>query len=247
MADFYVNIFGTTHWGGSITPPKGSIMFNLHVLRVESDITPINFDMFIEFFAYPFNSMVNPSTPNLGTTIIAGGGSQPLLTNRREVNQPQIIHIDQMTPTIGNPTTPFNCTGFNPIVPAPIPPLSQVCPAGQLSLSNCPNPSDFRLFSHPFQLKTNISSSSGTFDPAWSNVTDSNDTFDCYEKKFLKLPIKITIIADGCRYESKSAISKIYMKYDVSNGTTNDLYGNAFCNWNPNYYPLGEFDKILVN
>ena len=50
MADFKVNIFGTTHYNNGITPPNGYRLFNLHILQVESDISVTNFDMFLKVY-----------------------------------------------------------------------------------------------------------------------------------------------------------------------------------------------------
>jgi hypothetical protein len=50
MANFNVNIFGTTHRGSGITPPKGYVLFNLHILQLESDISVCSYDMFFILF-----------------------------------------------------------------------------------------------------------------------------------------------------------------------------------------------------
>jgi len=240
MANFNVNIFGTVHRGGSTTPPNGSVIFNLHVLQVEADVTPINFDMFIEFYAFPFNSL------GFGTQIIAGGGSQPQLSNRKSVGQPQVIHIDQLTPGIGVPIYLSNCSPYvNPISQPgyPIPP----CANGQNPfLPSCPTPSDFRLFSHPFQVKTNLSPGSVNFDINWSDIKSNFGTTSLITANFYLLPVDITIIADGCRYEKSQAQVRIYSDYFVD-GAGVGFWGQPYCWLNPNEYPLGEFDKILVN
>ncbi len=239
MANFFVNIFGTSHLGGSVTPPQGFRIFNLHILQVESDITVVNFDMFIEFFAFPFNTL------GYGTNIIAGGNGQPILTNRKSVNQPQVIHIDQMTPNIGVSPYLANCTGL-PIIP---PPKIPSCPLGidpLLVTIPCPNPSDYRLFSHPFQVKTIITPSSGQFDSNWSDIKSNDNTNSVYSKFFL-LPAKILIIADGCRYENNEVNIRILNNYYAKPGNSFNLYGSVDCSINPNYYPIGYDDKILVN
>lgn len=241
MANFYVNMFGTVHRGGTNTPPNGSVLFNLHVLQVESDITPTNFDMFIEFYAFPFNSL------GYGTQVIAGGGSQPLLTNRKLVEQPQVIHIDQMTPGIGVPIYLSNCSIYSNPIPEPGFPIPS-CVGGQNPfLPSCPSPSDFRLFSHPFQVKTNLSPGVSTFDTKWSDIKGGDGTISCITPNLFKLPVKIIIIADGCRYENNNAEVRIQRDYFVDSTAWNGFWGQAFCWFNPNYYPLGEFDKILVN
>jgi hypothetical protein len=193
--------------------------------------------MFIEFYAFPFNTL------GYGTNVIAGGGVQPLLTDRKLVSQPQVIHIDQTTPGIGGPIYVSNCTGLSTIVEPgfPIPP----CTGGQPPLPSCPSPSDFRLFSHPFQVKTNLTAGN-IFDTKWSDILAESGKNDVLTNTY-KLPVKILIIADGCRYENNDATIRICMDYFVDNGILNNLYGNAYCWWNQNFYPLGYFDKILVN
>jgi hypothetical protein len=244
MANFNVNIFGTTHRGSGITPPKGYVLFNLHILQVESDISVGSFDMFLEFYTFPFNTIGNI---NQGTTIVAGGTNQPLLTNRKLVNQPQIVHLDQMQPTY-TPLQLVNCSGLSTIVEPgfPTPP----CIGGQdpfIATLTCPPPGDYRLYSNTFQFKTNLSSSSGTIDTNWSDVTDSAGGNNAFEKSFYLLPVKILIIADGCRYENNEAKVRIYSTYFVENLSSADLYGNVECWLNPNYKMLGYDDKILVD
>lgn len=239
MANFYVNIFGTVHRGGSITPPNGSILFNLHVLQVESDITPVNFDMFIEFYAFPFNSL------GFGTIINAGGFSQPLLTNRKLVNQPQVIHLDTMTPNVGSPIPLYNCTGLSTIVEPnfPTPPCN---PSQNQSLPSCPTPSDFRLFSHPFQVKTILEAGNNRFDTNWSDIKSENGSTSILTQNLYKLPVKIIILADGCRYEKNEAEVRIFKDYFVD-GAGVGLWGQSYCWLNPTQLPLGNDDKILVN
>lgn len=237
MAYFNVNIFGTTHYPGSTTPPNGSIRFNLHVLQVESDLTPTNFDMFIEFYAFPFNSL------GVGTVVNALNNQQ-LLSDRYLVNQPQVIHIDQLVPNIGSPIYLANCSPTTIVEPGfPIPP----CSPPQLTLPSCPSPSDYRLFSHPFQVKTKLLPGNSTFDTNWSDIKNSSGGNNILtEGNIYLLPIKIVIISDGCRYEKTDNV-RIYNNYIIDNPDGTDrINGSPFCWRNPNYYPLGEFDKILV-
>jgi hypothetical protein len=242
MADFKVNIFGTTHYNNGITPPNGYRLFNLHILQVESDISVTNFDMFLEFYAFPFNTIGN------GTIVVAGGGTQPHLTNRKLVNQPQIIHIDQMTPTIGTPLQVVNCTGLATITEPgyPTPPCS---PGQDPSIATilCPSPSDYRLYSNTFQFKTILNPSNPIIDSNWSDATNRNGGNSALESVFFLLPVKIIIIADGCRYENNEGKIRIYAQYEFEYGSSVNLYGSPYCWKNPNYYPLGYDDKILVN
>jgi len=244
MANFNVNIFGTTHNGSVTTPPNGYVLFNLHILQVEADISVGSFDMFLEFFAFPFNTIGDNSK---GTSISAGGLNQPMLTNRRLVNQPQIVHINQMQPSYGTLEV-VNCTGFPTITEPgfPTPP----CVGGQdplIETRPCPSPVDYRLYSNTFQFKTNLASSSGSIDAGWSNVTDANGGIDAFEKTFFLMPVKILIIADGCRYENNEAQVRIYSSYFFETAVGVNLYGQVGCWQNPNYYPLGYGEKILVN
>jgi hypothetical protein len=239
MANFLVNIFGTGHRGGKITAPDGFRLFNIHVLQVEADVTVTNFDMFIEFYAFPFNTL------GTGTNVVAGGITQPLLSNRKSVSQPQVIHLGAMTPNVGSPVPLYNCTGLATIVEPgfPTPPCS---PAQNQSLPSCPTPSDFRLFSHPFQVKTQINSTTSTFDTKWSDIVDNTGTLNALSQVYY-LPAKILIIADGCKYANEKAFIRILMNYKATSGTQYNLYGNASCWRNPTQLPLGNDDKILVN
>jgi len=121
MAQFAVNIFGTTNDdvdGGIVSPFKKE--FILHIIKVTSNIPITNFEMFIEFYAVPWDLV-----PSGGRVIGINSG----FVDGRYVNgRPQVIHIDTMTPIV-LPSLQVDC---------------QLFPNGG---GNCPNPEDIRLFS----------------------------------------------------------------------------------------------------
>ena len=120
ITTFNVNIFGTSHAeleGGADL----SFEFILHVLQVECNVPIVNFDMFLEFYAFPWEvgDGAKIFTPNF-----------PTITNRVLNNRPSIVHINQMTPIA--PVVLYTDCSSGPALP-------------------CPVPSDMRLFSMPFQ------------------------------------------------------------------------------------------------
>jgi len=125
---FDVNIFGTSH--NDLDDNNTNLYtreFVIHVLQVECNQTITNFDMFIEFFAYPFRkgtSLGPYPIPSDGQWLNAFTVDKMKLNNR-----PQVIHLDTMTPN--SPIALYSsCT-----IPAP----------------PCPSPADMRLGSAVFQ------------------------------------------------------------------------------------------------
>ena len=122
---FDVNIFGTSHVDLDGSNTNGFLReFVIHVLQVECNQIIGTFDMFIEFYAFPWRNTYHPSTwiiqPN--TTPIDN-----MFLNGR----PQVIHLDTMTPNSPVALYP-SCT------PVPVSP--------------CPSPADMRLTSQMFQV-----------------------------------------------------------------------------------------------
>jgi len=285
MPTFKVNIFGTAHKNHiQQTQNEGYFLFNLNVLQVDfGSLVLSSFDMFLEFYAYPFNPLGgnNLTVPNqagqqlkVGTSIWGSVNSTgDYLGERKTTKRPQIIHITATTPTsgitlydcgnsisltqIGNGTNP--CVQLNPTTP-------------------CPNPEDFRIFSMSHYVKTiplpqlrgagpivetttipptttttttrstrNVPPIGGLqcFDPNWtdmqSNVQQNGYYIVSNDIKAYKLPIVITIVANGCVYRKKDFV-KIYPNYLQNPG----IYGSADCNFNPSYRELGYLDFITV-
>ena len=236
MPYFDVNVFGTTHAQHDLD----LITFNLHVMKVDSDISPTNFDMFISFYAFPFNF-------DVGTRLIGFyptsslANSTPELTNRFDVSKPQVIHITAATPD--NPIALYDCNpgtyligSCNPSIPIPL-------------ISPCPNPEDIRLFSGTFCVPY---AGSG-LDDSWTdmvNSTTGNKSLTPAPGRNFILPIDITIIADGCVYRNKRFTANIYNEYMYPYSVTEDPthpYGNVDCLSNPRFYPIGFRDKVRVN
>jgi hypothetical protein len=83
----------------------------------------------------------------------------------------------------------------------------------------CPSPSDMRLTSQTFQVPISTSSPTGYI----QTVTDMDDT----NLIFAELPVNITIIADGCRYNSSMGTTiNIYKAYNSAGG----LFGGSLSN-----------------
>jgi hypothetical protein len=91
-----------------------------------------------------------------------------------------------------------------------------------------------RLTSQTFQVPISMSSPTGYI----QTVTDMNDT----NLLFAELPVNITIIADGCRYNSAIGTTiNIYVAYNVGQS----LFGGPLSN--PNNYPIGFNEKITIS
>lgn len=127
---FDVNIFGTTHDDLDGSNSNGFIReFVIHVLQVECNQTITNFDMFIEFYAFPWRATYDTNTftwifrPNL-----------PPIDNMFNNGRPQVIHLDSMTPA--SPVALYTTCAI------PTPP--------------CPSPADMRLFSMVFQVPVTV-------------------------------------------------------------------------------------------
>lgn len=240
MPYFDLNIFGTSH----CEHDSNLFTFNLHILQVESDLTPTNFDMFIEFFAFPFNFVAGSSIKCTYPTF--NPPSTADLSNRFSVNKPQIIHLTGMTPN--NPIVLYDCnpnqynTGLcNPNITIPI-------------FSPCPNPEDIRLFSGTFCVPYEGNGLNGN----WTNMTNSatgNKSFSPSVGPDFNLPISVTIIADGCVYTNKGIkrlFAKIYTTYMQNYPVTSASgvvhpFGNVDCSSNPRFYPIGYNDKLRVD
>lgn len=121
MAEFQVNIFGTSNDDLDGSNGNGFIReFVLNIISVTSDITVTDFDMFIEYYAFPWDLI-----PSGGrATAINTGGVSGRITNVR----PQIIHLDNMSPVT-------------------FPSLENDCVLNPSGGGSCPNPSDIRIFS----------------------------------------------------------------------------------------------------
>jgi hypothetical protein len=295
MSTFKVNIFGTANNNAIYQETTtGYFLFNLHVLQV--DFGPLvlsSFDMFLEFYAFPFNPInrtlkvsgpSNQTNPlpsqqllNVGTSVLASATGNTL--EGRVINKkPQVIHITATTPTstinlynCGTPTFP---TAVGLGVVNPCTPLNPTSP--------CPNPIDFRIFSmshyvktiptpiggqrqnvdtftpppkdEPPQPTTTTTTTIATppvagaqcFDPDWTDMRSNLQQNGYYlltnDFRPYKLPIKITIVANGCKY-TKNDFVNIYPNYLLNKG----VYGSADCVYNPLYKPLGFDDFITVS
>jgi hypothetical protein len=236
MAYFDINIFGTTHTQHDLS----LFTFNLHILQVESDIVPTNFDMFIEFYAFPFNfsrgTILNsyynaPTQPN----------PRPELNNRFSVGKPQVIHLTALTPSTvidlydcnsGQYPNPNSCTFNQTNIFFPLP-------------SPCPNPGDIRLFSGTFSVPYK----NNGLDSDWTDIINpasGNRNLTPSVSPNFTLPLNITIIADGCRYLNKRSSANIYTNYNYNYQTDPQPYGNVDCLNNPKFYEIGYKDKIRV-
>jgi hypothetical protein len=129
--------------------------------------------------------------------------------------RPQVIHLDTMTPN--SPVALYPTCDISPALP-------------------CPSPADIRLCSMVFQTPIPIGITPTGYD---ANYTDM------YNDPLLgpdKLPVNITIIADGCRYASTVGTTiNIYPNYF----TAADLFGGPLLN--PNNYPIGFNEKITIS
>jgi hypothetical protein len=94
----------------------------------------------------------------------------------------------------------------------------------------CPSPVDIRLTSQAFQVP--IAASLTGYD---TNITDMyNDS-----SIIAKLPVNITIIADGCRYVSTVGTTiNIYRNFGISGG----LFGADY-----DTNPIGFDEKITIS
>ena len=235
MPYFDVNIFGTSH--GQVD--SDLFTFNLHILQVESDISPTNFDMFISFYAFPFNFERGTQLKAVYLTPTA----QELI-NRFDVSKPQVIHITAATPD--NPIALYDCDPGNY--------RTSSCTTRQLAqlpfslISPCPNPEDIRLFSGTFCVPYDVSGLDDSWTDMVNSTTGNKSLTPAVGPNFI-LPIDITIIADGCAYRNKRATANIYTNYSTSYSVTDPIhpYGNVDCSSNPNFYPIGFRDKVRVN
>jgi hypothetical protein len=208
---FDVNIFGTAHANLDGSNSNGySREFVIHVLQVECNQTIVNFDMFIEFYAYPFrkgatNPPITPSPNGLWINAFP-------IDNMKLNGRPQVIHIDSMTPNA--PVALYPSCDISPALP-------------------CPSPADMRLYSGVFQVP--VAATPSGYDINYTDMEDTGATLS-------ELPVKITIIADGCRYISaENTKINIYLIYDSSL----DLFGGLA--GNPNNYPIGFNEKITIS
>lgn len=239
MAYFDINIFGTGH----LQHDLDLFTFNLHILQVESDVTPTNFDMFIRFYAFPFNFKTGTILSAFYRDLTLPNPA-PSLSSRFSVNKPQVIHLTGMTPN--NPIDLYDCNPNQYLIGS--------CSPAQLSLntplaSPCPNPEDIRLFSGTFCIPFDQSG----FDQSWTNITNSgtgNRNLVPNVGSYFNLPISVDIIADGCVYRNKGKLTaNIYQDYTYnyqSSDDPNHPYGNVDCLSNPKFYPIGYRDKLRV-
>jgi hypothetical protein len=94
----------------------------------------------------------------------------------------------------------------------------------------CPSPADIRLTSQAFQVP--IAATPTGYD---TNITDMYD-----DGSIAKLPVNITIIADGCRYNSTIGTTiNIYKSFAGIEGSL----GGGFANTNP----IGYNEKITIS
>jgi hypothetical protein len=238
MAYFDINIFGTLHTYHN----PNLFTFNLHVLQVESDIVPTNFDMFIEFYAFPFNfgggvgsvltaNYIDPAQPN----------QTPSLNNRFSVGKPQVIHLTALTPSTVIDLYDCNSGQY---------PNFGLCTINQTNTffplpTPCPNPEDIRLFSGTFSVPYK----NNGLDSDWTDIINpasGNRNLTPSVSPNFTLPLNITIIADGCRYLNKRSSANIYTNYNYNYQTDPQPYGNVDCLNNPKFYEIGYKDKIRV-
>ncbi len=207
---FDVNIFGTSHVDlDGQNNANYSREFVIHVLQVECNQPIATFDMFIEFYAFIWQTA--PNGYSWVTSINPQGGPPPTsyIDNMFLNGRPQVIHLDTMTPN--SPIALYSsCT------PVPVSP--------------CPSPADMRLTSQMFQVP--IAATLTGYD---TSITDMYDV----PSPFAKLPVNITIVADGCRYSSSLGTEiNIYTDYESSGG----LFG---ANYDTN--PIGFNEKITIS
>jgi hypothetical protein len=146
MAEFRLNIFGTTN--DDLDGSSGSGFkreFVLHIISVTSDISVTNFDMFLQYYAYPWDLI-----PLGGRASNVNGGA---LVDRIPNSRPQVIHLDTMSPSVF-PTLEADCITF---------------PAGG---GSCPNPEDIRIFSMAHGVP--IDASPSGYDSDETNMEDIN-------------------------------------------------------------------------
>jgi hypothetical protein len=99
----------------------------------------------------------------------------------------------------------------------------------------CPAPADIRLTSQTFQVPV----------VGFGYDTDITDMYNEPLVDPAQLPVKITIIADGCRYTSPiDTTINIYKDYE-GGSTEGALFGGP--NLNPNNYPIGFNEKITIS
>lgn len=253
-------MFGTTHRNETDNNLKKRVgtflLFNIHIIQVEYfDISLSSFDMFIEYFAYPFNPIDNYTLvlPNniptyggqlMGTTISSYvPGTNQALGSRRGIGvrpKPQIIHLTGTTPAATIDL--YDCGFGNNPNPLPATPLT-FCQQPTVS-SPCPNRDDFRLFSMSHYVKLRFIDNFKCFDPDWTDMKSTQQTIDnlyVVNNGIYRLPIKVVIIANGCRYE-KTAEVNVYSDWYNNTG----VFGTGDCQFNPLNYPLGFNDKITI-
>jgi hypothetical protein len=257
---------------------------NWRVVKIDSIPLAQNIDMFLEFYAYPFNPLggIDLKVPNqvgqqlkIGTSIFGSvNSSGNYLGERKSTRRPQIIHLTATTPT--SAVTLYDCGTLSSIYAIGLGtnPCTQLNPT-----TPCPNPEDFRIFSISHYVRTiplpqqrgpgvvvetttipptttttttrsprNVPPIGGIqcFDPDWTDMISSTEQNGYFlvsnDLKGYKLPITITIIANGCVYRKKDFVN-IYPNYLQNPG----VYGSADCNYNPTYRELGFSDFITVS
>lgn len=149
MATFEVNIFGTSHDDLDSGTGDAKFEFVLHIIEVTADEPITDFDMFIEYYAYPWDVPPN----SFGRVISLNGGG---ITDRFTNNTPQVIHLDTMAPTT-SPTLEADCF---------------LNPSGGAS---CPNPEDIRIFSMAHQVLRDMPAGTG-FDTDETDMVNVNTT-----------------------------------------------------------------------
>jgi hypothetical protein len=206
---FDVNIFGTFHQNLDPFGSPKTMEFVIHVMQVECNQSIINFNMFIEFYAFPWKSI---STAIPGWFLRPNSGT---IANMKTNIRPQVIHLDSMTPN-------------DPVI---------LYPSCTTPTSPCPSPpSDMRLCSIVFQVPIDETLPIPTgYDTTYTDMYNAGTTY-------AKLPVKITIIADGCRYTS-SENAEIKINRDYEGGE--ELFGSSIAN--PNNYPIGFNEKITIS
>ena len=153
MVTFSVNIFGTSNddvdSGGAT---NGTIReFILHVMQIESNTIISDFNMFIEFYAVPWDLV--PSAARVRTI----NGVTPPPNYERVLNgRKQVIHLNSMSPTSA-PALISDCLTF---------------PSGG---GSCPNPEDIRLYSMVHGVPIDTGSGTG-YDIAETDMYDDSIT-----------------------------------------------------------------------
>lgn len=179
---FTINMFGTSN--DDLDSGGSNFEFILHVISIIPDSPVSNFDMFMKFFAssWEFSGGI------IRATSVNGSGVDGRVTN----NRPQVIHIDQLSPTT-------------------FPTLENDCILNPSGGGSCPNPEDIRIISQPHKIIIDAVSPTGY---------DVDET-DAYNDSLViaKMPVDIVIMADGCRYNSPlNAEFNIYRGYNSSGG-----------------------------